>query len=206
MSVTLSAPGAIPGQARVKDGVFTGFSGGAAEITRKGKNSEIQRPPKWVYQSPKKTKWPRQAEGCAPAGYWSRRRPQEPPEERSVCTTVRFNRIFWRSIFKPPSQDSLVYTWFTRSYSSRRHQLSTCLCARPHCACVCLVYIVLMEISLPDAWVNLTTKIISLTIYLDCRLKGLPSELTLGYVRAWSSFSWYNSELGGQTNRRSVVR
>ena len=29
-------------------------------------------------------------------------------------------------------------TWLTRSYSCRRGQLSTCPCARPHCACVCL--------------------------------------------------------------------
>ena len=28
----------------------------------------------------------------------ARRRPQEPPEERSVCTTVRFNRKFSRSM------------------------------------------------------------------------------------------------------------
>jgi len=62
---------------------------------------------------------------------------------RKVClyysTTVCFNRKFSCSIFKQPSQHTLVYTWLTRSYSSRRHQLSTCLCARPHCACVCLV-------------------------------------------------------------------
>ena len=42
-------------------------------------------------------------------------------------------------IFKQPSQHFLVYTWLTRSHSSRRGQLSTCLCTRPHCACVCLV-------------------------------------------------------------------
>ena len=28
----------------------------------------------------------------------ARRRPQEPPEERSVCTTVRFNQKFSRSM------------------------------------------------------------------------------------------------------------
>ena len=44
-----------------------------------------------------------------------------------------------KAIFKQPSQHSLVHTWLTGSYSSRRGQLSTCLCARPHCACVCLV-------------------------------------------------------------------
>ena len=43
---TMTGPGDYPGgQARVKDGVLTGFSGGAAEITKR-KNSEIQRPPK----------------------------------------------------------------------------------------------------------------------------------------------------------------
>ena len=77
--------------------------------------------------------------------------PQEPPEERSVCTTVRFNRKFSRSmlscvclIFDRATRLSRLRlwaasnrtqeTWLTRSYSSQHGQLSTCpLCEASLC-------------------------------------------------------------------------
>ena len=98
VNVCNAAPGTIPGgQARVKDGVLTGFSGRAAEITRvrtqryKDHQNEDARARR---RQSDRDRWRDARQRATEA----RRRPQEPPEERSVCTTVRFNRKFSRSM------------------------------------------------------------------------------------------------------------
>ena len=98
VNVCNAAPGTIPGgQARVKDGVLTGFSGRAAEITRvrtqryKDRQNEDARARR---RQSDRDRWRDARQRATEA----RRRPQEPLEERSVCTTVRFNRKFSRSM------------------------------------------------------------------------------------------------------------
>ena len=68
-------------------------------------------------------------------------------EERSVYTTVRFNRKFSRSMllcvcafFDRATRLSRLRLRAASNRAQETSELSTCLCARPHCACVCLVY------------------------------------------------------------------
>ena len=67
-------------------------------------------------------------------------------EERSVSTTVRFNRKFSRSMllcvcafFDRATRLSRLRLRAASNRAQETSELSTCLCARPHCACVCLV-------------------------------------------------------------------
>jgi len=59
------------------------------------------------------------------------------------------------------------------------------------------------RLSCLTAWTVTAIRMEVVTTRLNWRIR---SELTLGYVRARSGFSWYNSELRGRTNRRPVVR
>ena len=67
-------------------------------------------------------------------------------EERSVSTTVRFNRKFSRSMllcvcafFDRATRLSRLRLRAASNRAQETSELSMCLCARPHCACVCLV-------------------------------------------------------------------
>ena len=137
--------GPSQGQARVKDGVLTELqwrSGGDYKEEQEHRDTETA---KMRMPEPKEGKVTATGGGLCASGLLKLGSVRRSLLKKglfvrfAIATTLK--SFLPSPIFKQPSQHSLVHNWLTRSYSSRRGQLSTCLCVRPHCVCVCLVVV-----------------------------------------------------------------